>query len=219
MSVTRFDELFDQLDLSDHIASQRAFFSRDLPLYMEGDQERHFKHIEALDKHEFKAPPKVSDFSTIKAHLKKSGVLRFEQIFEIIKVVRYFRYLKNRDLPGLIGSWMAKIEIHELFGEIDGYFDEEGIFNEERDEELYRLGQRIKSLKGDISDQLKRMLNTAKLSSYLVDHQVHYLNDEECLLVRGGFNHVLKGSVIGRSSGGSDVWRSSGCGSWRRRPR
>jgi DNA mismatch repair protein MutS2 len=31
---------------------------------------------------------------------------------------------------------------------------------------------------------------------------VHLINDEECLLVRGGFNHVLKGAVVGRSSSG-----------------
>jgi DNA mismatch repair protein MutS2 len=202
MSVAPFEALFEQLDLTSHVASLQAFFSREQPLYMEGDQERHFKHIEALDKQEFKAPPKVSGFAVITAHLKKNGVLRFEQIFEVIKVVRYVRYLKNREFPGLIGSWMEKIVVPELFEEIDPYFNEDGSFNEARDEELLRLGERIKSVKGEIASQLKRMLHTQKLSSYLVDQQVHYLNDEECLLLRGGFNHVLKGGVIGRSTAG-----------------
>jgi DNA mismatch repair protein MutS2 len=202
MSLERFDELFEQLDLTDHIASLQAFLSREKPLPMEGDQERHFKHIEALDKLEFKAPPKVSDFAVIRAHLSKSGVLRFEQIFELLKVVRYFRYLKNREFSGLIGSWMEKIEIPEGFADVDPFFDEAGSFNEERDEELLKLGARIKALRGDIASQLKRIMHTQKISSYLVDTQVHYLNDEECLLVRGGFNHVLKGNVIGRSTAG-----------------
>ena len=202
MSIKKTGTLFDQLDLSGHIASLESFFSREQPLYIEGDQERHYRYIAALDKVEFKAPPKVSAFATLKAHLKKSGVLRFEQIFEVIKVVRYFRSLKNREFEGLIGEWLDKIEIPEGFREIELYFDEEGAFNEERDEELSLLGQRIKSIKADISAQIKRLLFSSKLTSYLVDTQVHYVNDEECVLVRGGFNHVLKGSVVGRSTAG-----------------
>ncbi len=32
--------------------------------------------------------------------------------------------------------------------------------------------------------------------------QVHFINEQECLLVRGGFNHILSGSVIDRSNSG-----------------
>lgn len=202
MSVKWLDRLLDQLDLTPHTHSLQTYFSRDQSLAIEGDQERHFHHIRALDQLEFKAPPKVTHFRMIKSHLKKSGVLRFEQIFEIIKVARYFQYLKNRKFEGLIASWMEKIEIHENFGEIEHYFDEEGNFLDARDEELGRLADRVKSLKSDVSAQMKRLLFSPKLSSYLVDMQIHYVHDEECLLVRGGFNHVLKGSVVGRTSGG-----------------
>ncbi|MFW2608638.1 endonuclease MutS2, partial [Aliarcobacter butzleri] len=31
---------------------------------------------------------------------------------------------------------------------------------------------------------------------------VHFINEQECLLVRGGFNHILSGSVIDRSNSG-----------------
>lgn len=202
MSVKWFDKLLDQLDLTSHTHSLQAYFSRDQSLAIEGDQERHYRHIQALDQLEFKAPVKVARFGTIKSHLQKSGVLRFEQIFEIIKVVRYFQYLKNRKFEGLIALWMDKIEIHESFGEIEHYFDEEGNFLDVRDEELGRLAERVKSLKSDISAQIKRLLFSSKLSSYLVDTQIHYVHDEECMLLRGGFNHVLKGSVVGRTSGG-----------------
>ncbi len=200
--VTWLDELIEQLDLTSHTASLKAYFSREQLLPMEGDQERHFRTISALDRLEFKAPPKVTHFRTIKSHLKKSGVLRFEQIFEVIKVVRYFHYLKNRKFEGLIGEWMVKIEVPELFNEIEGYFDEEGKFNESRDEELSILGLRIKSHKSDISAQVKRLLFSSKVSPYLVDTQIHYVHEEECMLVRGGFNHVLKGSVVGRTAAG-----------------
>ena len=197
------NHLIDQLDLTAHIEAFNGFFSRPKPLFIEGDQERHYSYIEALDKLTFNAPPKVAPFRPITIHLKKQGVLRFEQIFELIKVVRYFRTLKNSAFEGVIGEWMHKIVIPERLGdEVESYFDLEGRFNEELDEELFGLSSRIKVIKDDINASMRRMLFSSKISPYLVDTQVHYVNDEECLLMRGGFNHVLKGQVVGRTSGG-----------------
>ena len=199
---TKIELLIEQLDLNDHINSFQNFFSRESTLYIEGDQGLHFKYIQALDKIEFNAPPKVASFSSVKQHLKKHGVLNFEQIFEIVKVVRYFRYFKNRELDGIIGEWMAKFIIDERFTDIEKYFTRDGKFEENLDEQLFGLGQRIREHKNDMSGALKRMMSSSKLAGYLVDTQIHFLNNEECLLVRGGFNHVLKGAVVGRSTGG-----------------
>lgn len=198
----KIDLLIKQLDLNEHIEQFKSFFSRESSLYIEGDQTLHFKYIKALDSIEFKAPPKVSDFFTIKSHLKKRGVLNFQQIFEIVKVVRYFRYFKNRALDGIIGEWMSKFIIEEKFTEIEKYFTTDGKFEENLDEMLFGLSARIKEHKNEMNGSLKRMMSSSKLAGYLVDTQVHFLNNEECLLVRGGFNHVLKGAVIGRSTGG-----------------
>jgi len=202
MSLNALEHLVDQLDLNAHISSFESFFSRSKPLYIEGDQELHFKYITALDTLAFKAPPKTEPFGSMTLHLKKQGVLRFEQIFELLKVVRTFRRLKNAKFEGLIGSWMAKIEIPEAFDEIDGYFNEEGRFNESMDPTLYGLTQRINTLKGEMKDAFKRLIYSKKIAAYLVDTQVHYLHEEEALLLRGGFNHVLKGTIIGRSTAG-----------------
>jgi DNA mismatch repair protein MutS2 len=199
---TKIELLTNQLDLGEHIKEFLNFFSRANSLYIQGDQELHFRYIKALDKIEFNAPPKIKTFSNIKAHLKKRGVLNFEQIFEIVKVVRYFRYFKNRELDGLIGEWMSKFIIDERFSEIEKYFTKDGKFEENLDESLFGLGQRIREYKNDMSGAMKRMMSSSKLAGYLVDTQVHFINNEESLLVRGGFNHVLKGAVIARSSGG-----------------
>jgi len=196
------EQLFGKLDLLAHIHAFASFFSRSQSIVMEGDQERHFRFIEALDKLEFNAPPKTIGWEGIINHLKKQGVLRFEDLFELIKVVRYFRTLRHTQPTGLIGEWMQTIQIPEFFTEMDGYFDGEGNFLESKDEELSRLSGRIKAIKSDIHEALKRLFFTQKIAPYLVDTQVHYFNDEECLLVRGGFNHVLKGSIIGRTGGG-----------------
>nr|WP_230973312.1 endonuclease MutS2 [Sulfurimonas hydrogeniphila] len=199
---SRVDTLIHQLDLVEHIEQFKSFFSREHSLYIEGDQELHFRYIKELDKLEFKAPPKVSDFFEIKGHLKKHGVLNFEQIFEIVKIVRYFRYFKNRELEGLIGEWMDKFIIPEQFLEIEKYFTNDGKFEENLDENLFTLSKRIQEHKSNISGALKRMMSSSKLAGYLVDTQIHFINNEECLLVRGGFNHVLKGAILGRSTGG-----------------
>ncbi len=194
--------LINQLDLSEHIQHFTSFFSRESSLFMQGDQELHFKYIKALDKLEFKSPPKVRDFFEIKAHLKKHGVLNFEQIFEIVKVVRYFRYFKNRSLDGIIGEWMSKFIIDESFLEVEKYFTKDGKFEENLDESLFGLGQRIREIKNEMSSALRRMMSSSKLTGYLVDTQIHLVNNEDCLLVRGGFNHVIKGAVVARSTGG-----------------
>jgi len=198
----KIDKLITQLDLNEHIDSFKQFFSREHTLYIEGDQELHFRYIKALDKIEFKAPPKVIDFFEIRSHLKKRGVLNFSQIFEIVKVIRYFRYFKNRELDGIIGEWMSKFIVEEKFMEVEKYFTHDGKFEENLDEMLFGLGSRIREHKANINSSIKRLTSSSKLSSYLIDSQVHLLNDEECLLVRGGFNHVLKGAVIGRSTSG-----------------
>lgn len=205
MSVThqdKFDRLAKHLDLLEHIASLRSFFSRAQPLYMQGDQQRHFEFIHSLQKVEFKAPPKIEDLSKSIQHLKKHGVLNFTQIFEAVKLVRYIRYFKKLKSAGVVRSWIDDIVIPDEFKQIERYFDDKGNFNEETDERLYGLSQRIKSHKNQISATLKRLMHSSKLSPYLIDTQIHLVNDQECLLVRGGFNHVLKGSITARSSGG-----------------
>ncbi|NPA59033.1 MAG: endonuclease MutS2 [Epsilonproteobacteria bacterium] len=198
----KLDKLITQLDLHEHIEHFESFFARENSLYIEGDQELHFRYIKALDNITFKSPPKVADFTNIKLHLKKRGLLNFEQIFEIVKVVRYFRYFKNLNVDGIIGDWMSKFIIDEKFTEIEKYFTVDGKFEENLDENLFSLGARIREHKNTINESLKRLMGSSKLAGYLVDTQVHLINNEESLLVRGGFNHVLKGSVIGRSSGG-----------------
>ncbi|MEA1893035.1 MAG: endonuclease MutS2 [Campylobacterota bacterium] len=200
--TSKLDLLIDQLDLTQHVEQFKSFFSRQSTLYIEGDQELHFRFIKALDRVEFKAPPKVSSFANIKGHLKKRGVLNFEQIFEIVKIVRYFRYFKNRELDGIIGEWMGRFIIDTKFTEVEKYFTADGKFEENLDETLFGLSARIQEHKNNMSGSLKRMMNSSKLAGYLVDTQVHLMNDEECLLVRGGFNHVLKGAIIARSTNG-----------------
>lgn len=196
------NDIITQLDLSPFLASFSYFLSREKPLYIEGDQNRHFSLIKEMEKYEFKAPSKVKSLQSALGYLKKQGQLNLEDIFEFVKIIRYFRYLQNRDFDGLLGSWINGIDIHEDFSGIDEYFDAQGNFNENLDEDLSMMNRRLKELREQLSSSMKRILFTQKLESYLVDRQVHFFNEEECLLLRPGFNHHLKGNIVGRSSGG-----------------
>ena len=195
-------EISAQLDLTAFLDAFAYFLSREKPLYIEGDQNRHFQLINELDKYEFKAPSKVKSLEKALAYLKKQGQLNLEDVFEFVKIVRYFRYLQSRGFEGLLGSWLNAIEMDEAFNDIESYFDAEGHFNEELDEDLSSMNLRLKQLKEQLSSNMKRILFTQKLESYLVDRQVHFFNEEECLLLRPGFNHHLKGNIVGRSAAG-----------------
>ena len=195
-------EISTQLDLGPFLSQFQDFLAREKPLFIEGDQNRHFKIINELDAYEFKAPPKVKKLNSALGYLKKQGQLNLYDIFEFVKMVRYFRYLQKFDFDGSLGSWIHGIEMHLEFDEIDLYFDASGEFKEDLDEDLYMMNARLKQLKDQLSASMKRILFTKKLEPYLVDRQVHFLNDEECLLLRPGFNHYLKGNIVGRSSAG-----------------
>ena len=85
------EDISAQLDLTPFLSSFSDFLSREKPFYIEGDQNRHFQLIRELDSYEFKAPPKLKNLNTALAYLKKQGQLNLEDIFEFVKIVRYFR--------------------------------------------------------------------------------------------------------------------------------
>ncbi len=194
--------LIKQLDLVGYIGRFEGLLARPKPLYLEGDRALHYRFIRALESVEFKSPPKVKNLDDVWMRLSKQGTLRLDEIFEAVKIVRYFGYLKRLKIENELGAWLNEIEIPEPIREIEKIFDDKGEVLESVDERLASLKAAMKQNRDAIRQTLSRMFNNAKLIPYLVDRQIHYVNDEEALLVRGGFNHVLKGTVIGRTSGG-----------------
>ena len=192
----------EKIDLTQYIKDFEQYFSQKRPIFIDGDRNQHFKMIEQLDKYEFKAPPKTQAIQPFLNYIKKFGFLKIDEVFEILKIVRYFYYLKQISFQNKLGEWIDKIEIPVYFEELNDFFNEKGEFREQKDDRLLNLTNRLSQTKNNISSTLKRLLFTKKLEPYFVDKQIHYINEEEALLVRGGFNHVLKANIIGRSSGG-----------------
>ncbi len=202
MSSEEINSLISKLDLTDFINSFLELLSRKKPLFIEGDINLHYKMINEIAKTTFTPPKKIKNLDRELIHLKKFGVLKSDEIFEFVKIVNYFRYLKSVDFSEIVLDWLNKISIPEEIIQICNYFNEKGEIREDVDEMMLSLSKALDRNKERIRESLNRLLASSKLSAYLVDRQIHYINDSEAILVRGGFNHVLKATVVGRSSGG-----------------
>jgi len=195
-------EIISKLDLNEFIDTYEHFLARPKPLFMEGDVNLHFRFIKKISPTDFTPPKEVENLDSSLMYLKKSGTLKLREIYTFVKIIEYFLYLKKLKFEDEIQLWLEKIIIPPEVLEIVRYFDEKGRLRDEIDERFVALNQGIKHSKEQIKEQLRRLLTSSKLSPYLVDRQIHYLDESETLLVRGGFNHALKGSVAGRSTGG-----------------
>ncbi|WP_024953791.1 endonuclease MutS2 [Sulfurospirillum arcachonense] len=197
------EKILSQLDLQEYTSSYEAYLARQKPLFLEGDIHLHFKLIQELvNQQSVKPIPSMINLDRSIAVLQKSGVLRLEEIYAYVKIIKYFSYLKKIFVKDLLASWMDKIVIPENLFEICDFFNEKGELKNSVDETFESINRSLHLIKEDMSSTLRRTMSGQKLSTYLVDRQVHYINDQEALLLRGGFNHVIKGSVIGRSSSG-----------------
>ncbi len=195
-------DIAKRLDLAGYVEKISQLFARRKPLHIEGDRGLHFRFIKSMDSLEFKAPPKVDSLEDLWMRLSKQGVPTLEEIYEVVKIVRYFKYLKNLEAEGELGEWLNEIKIPSEVEEIASMFDEKGRLQDSVDERLASLKKALEENRESIRSSLSRLVLSAKLAPYLVDRQIHYVNGEEVLLLRGGFNHVLKGSIVGRTTAG-----------------
>lgn len=194
--------LTQKLDLDTFINNFKNFYARDKDIEMMGDINQHFRYIEALSKVEFPTIKEVPNLDNELQKLKKQGVLRLEEIYAFVMMVSYFNALKATSLPEPVGKWIREIDVPDEINDILLYFTDEGHINPEREPELYEIEKALKMNKSELKDKLYRLAHSSSLKEYLVDTQVHFLNGEETLMVRGGFNKVLKASVVGRSANG-----------------
>lgn len=196
------EEFILKLDLKTYLEEFKAFFARDKDIFLQGDSNLHFKRIQELCKVEFPSMPELSNLDKALVHLSKQGILHLDEIFEFVKIFRYFDKLKKLKLGTNLDSWLQKIEFISGALELCLNFDEKGELKESLDERLMNLNLALKLKNESIVAEFKKFCYTKALMPYLVDTQIHLINNNEALLVRGGFNHAIKAKIIGRSSGG-----------------
>ncbi len=194
--------ILKKLDLIDYIDSFSKLMAREKSIILEGDINLHFKLINELSKFDIKAPNEIQNLDRALQHIQKQGVLKVDDIVEFVKILKYFLYLKRFNFDGKLQEWIDKIIIPADVEKVCDYFDDRANLKDGVDEEFDSIKYSISKNKEEIKQNLYKIINNQKVRSYLVDSQVHYINGEESLLVRGGFNHVLKASVIDRSNSG-----------------
>ncbi|RAX51672.1 endonuclease MutS2 [Helicobacter sp. 11-8110] len=196
------NNLVRKLDLEDYLKNYESFLSRPKDLFLEGDSKIHFNFIRELEQVVFTPPKEVKNLDIQLALLKKFGYLKLDEIFEFIKIIRYFNYLKSLKLEGILGNWFEGIVIPQPILEVAKSFLENGELKSGIYLELDSILESLARIKREIAQQLNQILNHNKLAAYLVDRQIHFVNEEECLLLKAGFHHVLSGQIINRSSTG-----------------
>ncbi|MFT7823586.1 MAG: endonuclease MutS2 [Sulfurimonas sp.] len=194
--------IIQKLDLDGYIAQFKHFFAREKPVVMQGDINQHFRYIRALSGVEFPPPKGVKNLDRELNLIKKQAVLGLEEIYAFITMISYFNRLKTVSFQEPLASWLHGIEIPEEIKEILDYFTAEGEINPERDPDLFSVEKALKQNKSDIKETLYKLTHSARLREFLVDTQVHFNGGEETLLVRGGFSHAVKATVVARSSAG-----------------
>ncbi|WP_086306539.1 endonuclease MutS2 [Campylobacter devanensis] len=196
------EELFEKLDLSEYLSAYNEFLARPKSLFISGDSRANYEKIEEISSLNLKSPKEIANLDDALMRVSKQAVLHISEIYEFSKIIEYFNYLKSQNFGDKMRGYLDKIEIPSSIDKICEYFDENGEFKESIDERLISINEAYKNKKKQIDESLKKLIYTKSLSPYLVDTQIHYINSNEALLVRGGFNHALKGTVIARSSGG-----------------
>ncbi len=195
-------DILKKLDLTDYIDSFSTLLAREKSIILEGDINLHYKLINELSNYDIKAPLEVESLDRALVHIQKQGILKVYEIYEFVKIINYFNYLRRFNFEGKLQEWIDKIIIPAEINKICDYFDSKSNLKDGVDEDYDMVKNAISKNKEQIKQSLYKTINSTKVRTYLVDSQVHYINGEECILVRGGFNHVLKAQVLDRSNSG-----------------
>jgi len=196
------NEFLKKLDLSEFLKDFTDNFSRAKELNLQGDQQLHLKRINELALIDYNPPPCTKNLNKELIHLSKQGILHLDELVEFIKIFHYFIYLKKLKFQNELKDWLDKIEFPQSILELCDFFDSKFTFKEDSDERLINLNQSLKFKKEQSSNELQKLLHSKSLMPYLIDTQVHFINDKETLLLRAGFSKFLKAKIIARSNGG-----------------
>ena len=152
--------MIKKLDLEDYINKLKNLFAREKEFILEGDINVHHRYIKKLEKYDYNSPPEIKNLDYPLIRLKKQGVLSHTEIFEFIKIVKYFKYLKSRNWSDL-NDWFSKIEIPKEIEEIEKKYNPKGELIDI--EELDNINNLISQNKQNIRQSLYKVLNYSKV--------------------------------------------------------
>lgn len=195
-------KLINALDLEDFIHTFESFLARPKDFVFIGDRQVFVHFLQELESLSLSPLPQLKDLQNALTHLQKFGVLSLEDIFEFVKLVRYFAYLKRviKDHTPHLYAWLDSIQIPPAMSQLCEIFEDNGEIKAGIYPDIDGVRQAIAHTQRHISQAFGALLANTK--AYLVDQQIHYINQTECLLLKAGFNNALKGIIIARSANG-----------------
>lgn len=196
--------LIDKLDLREFITLFESSFAREKSFILRGDREAYTFFLQELESLHLTPPPPLKPLEISLAHIQKFGTLRLEEIFEFVRLVNYFVYLKKviHSQSVKLFAWLDCISIPQSISEICSIFTDKGEIQEGIYPHIDSLRDSIKRLNKNITSEFSNIMANSALKGYLVDSSLHYVNQSECLLVKSGFNRALDGIIISRSGSG-----------------
>ena len=177
-------------------------------LKISGDLKCAKQKIDELSTIIFTPPPLVNNLNNELLALKKRGTLRLDSIYEFVKIIKYFLYLKNLNLDNLtqIPKMLGQIVIPSDILQITNAFENNGNLKSGQNGELYNkfdfLNNAIKSANTELKKHIEKLLSAPKLAPYLIDKSAHFIDGYESLLLSAGFGAVLKGRILQRTQAG-----------------
>lgn len=204
MLLKDIEILCNKLDLGEFINRFSGYLSRISPFCIDGDINIIKKFIDELDKIEFIPPKRILNLDNELTHIKKLGILKLDSIFEFIKIIKYFLYLKkiNFDNSKYISSWLSNIDIPRDIVDIAKSFNDDGCINNGIYPKLDSINANIISLKNELKKSINKIFQNEKLYPYFIDKNTHLIDSKECLLLKAGFNKELDGRILERSAAG-----------------
>ncbi len=158
-------EIFKKLDLLDYIDSFSKLLAREKSIIMEGDINLHYRLINELSSFDFKEPAKLTNLDNALLLIQKQGILKIYEIYEFIKIIDYFNYLKKFAFEGKLQEWMDKIIIPQEITNICDYFDDKSKLKTGVNEEYDAISEAIYRNKQEIKQNLYKTINSSKLKS------------------------------------------------------
>jgi DNA mismatch repair protein MutS2 len=189
-----------KLDLLPFIESFSVNLSREKSIELKDSIEVAKRFISELEKVSFVSPLKLSNLDGELKLLKKLSTLKLNQIVEFIKIIKYFRYLKKVSFKNILKEWLDEIIIPDKILIISDGFDKN--FDITGNIELDTIKKQLEDINSQISYKFNKLLTNNRLRSYLQSFQIHYINEEETILVKSGYQSAIDAKVVNRSGAG-----------------
>lgn len=203
--------LITKLGLNDFINTFKTYFSREF-LNTDGilnnyDLQKLQNMILSLESNPIPVLPKVKCLDSEIVKLKKNASLHLKDIFEFMKIIKLFfnisklENIKDIFLKNYIETFKFPNEIINLLSLFD-FKNSNKILKNGADAKLDSYILSLESKKKQKENELYLAMNIKNLQEFLVDSNIHFVENQSCLLLRAGYSNVLNAKIIARSAHG-----------------